>query len=53
VKNPAEEAQFVDVLKKGSKLIIRASSLKGQMTIDSYSLAGLSQALERVQKECP
>jgi hypothetical protein len=53
IKNQAEEAQFVDALKTGSKLIIRAPSLKGQITIDSYSLAGLSQALERVQKECP
>jgi len=53
VKNPAEETQFIDALKKGSKLIVKAPSIKGNVTTDSYSLVGLSQALERVQKECP
>jgi len=53
IKNQAEEAHFIDVLKKGSKLIVKASSLKGHVTTDSYSLAGLAQALERVEKECP
>lgn len=53
IKNPAEEPQFVDALKKGSKLIVRAPSLKGNVTTDSYPLAGLSQALDRVGKECP
>ena len=53
IKNQAEEAKFVDALKKGSKLIVKASSLRGHMTTDSYSLAGLAQALERVEKECP
>ncbi len=53
IKNQAEEAKFVDALKKGSKLIVKASSLRGHVTTDSYSLAGLAQALERVAKECP
>jgi invasion protein IalB len=53
IKNQAEEPQFVDSLKKGSKLVVKAPSLKGHITADSYSLAGLSQALERVEKECP
>jgi len=53
VKNPAEEGQFIEAMKRGSKLVVKASSAKGNMTTDSYSLAGLSQALERVQKDCP
>jgi hypothetical protein len=53
IKNQAEEAHFVDALKKGSKLIVKAASLKGHATTDTYFLAGLSQALERVEKECP
>ncbi len=53
IKNQSEEAKFVDALKKGSKLIVKAPSLKGHVATDSYSLAGLSQALERVAKECP
>jgi invasion protein IalB len=52
IKNQAEERQLVNALKKGSKLIIKAQSLKGHMTTDSYSLTGLSQALEKVEKVC-
>jgi invasion protein IalB len=52
VKNPAEEAQFIDVMKKSAKLVVKAPSIKGHMTTDTYSLAGFSQALERVLKEC-
>jgi invasion protein IalB len=52
VKNPAEEAQFIDVMKKNAKLVVKASSIKGNATTDSYSLKGFSQALERALKEC-
>ncbi len=53
VKNPAEEGQFIDAMKKGAKLVVKAPSLKGNVTTDSYSLAGFSQALDRVVKDCP
>ena len=53
VKNVAEETQLVDAMRKGAKLVIKAPSAKGNVTTDTYSLNGLSQALERVQKECP
>ena len=51
IKNPAEESRFVEELKKGSKLIVKAASLKGKVTTDSYSLSGISQALERVSEK--
>jgi hypothetical protein len=31
---------------------VKAASVRGNVTIDSYSLSGLSQALDRVKKEC-
>ena len=52
IKNAAEERQFVEALKKGSRLVVKAPSIKGNVTTDSYSLSGLSQALDRVAKEC-
>lgn len=52
VKNAAKEPQFVDALRKGSKLTVKAPSAKGNVTTDHYSLNGLGQALERVAKEC-
>lgn len=53
IKNLAKQAQFIEALKNGSKLIVKAPSVKGNMTTDTYSLSGLSQALDKVQKECP
>jgi hypothetical protein len=52
IKNAAKEPQFVDDLKRGSKLIVKAPFSKGNVSTDTYSLAGLSQALDRVHKEC-
>jgi len=52
VKNPAKEGELIAAMKKGAKLLVKAASTHGRMTTDSYSLHGLSQALERVDKEC-
>lgn len=52
VKNPAEEPKFVAALRKGSKLVLKMPSAKGNVTTDHYSLSGLGQALDRVAKEC-
>lgn len=55
VKNAAEESQLTDAMRKGarSKLVVKAPSAKGNASTDTYSLAGLVQALDRVNKECP
>jgi Invasion associated locus B (IalB) protein len=53
VKNAAKEGQLIDEMRKGAKLEVRATSKKGNMTTDTYSLSGFSQALERVLKDCP
>ena len=54
VKNAAEEGQFVGTLKRrGAKLIIKLPSAKSGAVTDTYSLAGMQQALDRVAKECP
>jgi hypothetical protein len=52
VKNAAEEGQLLDAMKKNQKLTVRAASAKGNVTTDTYSLSGLGQAIDRVQKEC-
>ena len=52
IKNAAEEAKALDVMRKGARVLVKAQSLRGNLTTDSYSLSGLAQALERVQKEC-
>jgi hypothetical protein len=52
IKNQAEEAKFVEALKKGAKLVVRAPSAKGRVTTDTYALSGIAQALEKAAKEC-
>lgn len=52
VKNPAKEKEFVEALKGGAKLIVKAASARGSATTDTYSLKGLSEALARVAQEC-
>ncbi|HMN71232.1 MAG TPA: hypothetical protein PKA55_05120 [Rhodoblastus sp.] len=52
LKNPAEEGKFVEAMKRGSKLVVKASSARGHASTDSYSLAGISDALARIRKEC-
>ena len=52
VKNAAEEGQMLDALKKGSRLVVKAASLRGNQSTDTYVLSGLAQAVDRVGKEC-
>ena len=53
VKNAAKESDLIAEMRKGSKLVIKASSKKGNTTTDTYSLSGFSQAIDRALKDCP
>jgi invasion protein IalB len=53
VKNPAQESQLIDEMRKGSQLKIKVASRKGAATVDTYSLSGFSQAIDRALKDCP
>jgi hypothetical protein len=53
VKNAAKESALITEMRKGAKLVIRAASLRGHQSIDTYSLTGFAQAMDRLQKECP
>jgi hypothetical protein len=52
IKNAAEEPQLVEAMRKGADLVIKGSSTRGTQTTDTYSLKGVSNALDRVAKEC-
>lgn len=52
VKNAAEDASFVEALKKGQSLTVKATSKRGNESTDRYNLSGAAQALDRVRKEC-
>jgi len=48
-----DEAGFVAALKKGSKLVVTGTSTRGTKTTDTYSLAGITQAMGAIDKACP
>jgi invasion protein IalB len=52
VKNAAEESQMVDAMRKGSQLVIQSVSTHDTKTTDTYSLKGISAALDKVAAEC-
>lgn len=52
IKNAAEEPQLIDAIRKGSDLVVKGTSTHGTHTTDTYSLKGVSNALDRVAKEC-
>ncbi|HWM48123.1 MAG TPA: invasion associated locus B family protein [Xanthobacteraceae bacterium] len=52
IKNAAEEPRLVEALRKGADVVVHGESARGTKTTDTYSLKGLTQALERVSQEC-
>jgi invasion protein IalB len=52
IKNTAEEAHMVDVMRQGDTAVVKGESSRGTQSTDTYSLKGLSQALDRVSQEC-
>jgi hypothetical protein len=53
VDDQTEELKLIEAMKKGSKLVVQATSERGTATTDVYSLAGLSQALQVMTQTCP
>lgn len=52
VKNQPEEPKMIEAMRKGSDVVVKGESGKGTKTTDTFSLKGISQALDRVGQEC-
>ena len=52
IKNIADEPALVAAMRGGASITISAVSKKGTRTSDTFSLAGLGTALERIHREC-
>ena len=52
VEKPEMETKLIEAMKSGSAMKIEGRSARGTNTADTYSLKGLSEALERAAKEC-
>lgn len=51
--NGQDDGKLVDTMRKGKNLQIKTTSLRGNITTDTYSLKGVSAALDKINKECP
>jgi hypothetical protein len=52
IADAANEAKLLDAMKKGTRMVVLATSEKGLVTSDVYSLSGLSQALQALATVC-
>ena len=52
IKNAAEEERMVDAMRNGADVTVKGMSAKGTETTDTFSLQGLSQALDRLAQDC-
>jgi hypothetical protein len=52
IKNAAEETRMVDAMRKAPDVVVKAVSAKGTETIDTFSMKGLTQALDRLAQDC-
>jgi len=52
IKNAPDEAQMVDAMRAGQSAVVKGVSAKGTQSTDTFTLKGLSQALDRVGQEC-
>lgn len=51
---PDQEAALIDAMKKGTKMtIVGTSSPRKTVVTDTYSLSGITAALDKIAKECP
>jgi len=52
IKNAAEEERMVDAMRKAADVTVKGTSAKGTETTDTFSLKGLSQALDKLAQDC-
>lgn len=52
VSDPAQELQLIETMKKGSTMQVQGTSERGTATTDTYSLTGLTQAMQALAELC-
>jgi invasion associated locus B (IalB) protein len=52
IKNAAEEERMVEAMRKSADVTVKGVSAKGTETTDTFSLKGLSQALDKLSQDC-
>jgi hypothetical protein len=52
VGDPFDELKLIEAMKKGSTMVVQGTSERGTTTKDTYSLSGLSKAVQSLTSNC-
>lgn len=52
IKNAADEERMVEAMRRAGDLVVKGVSGRGTQSIDTFSLKGLAQALDRLAQDC-
>jgi len=52
IKNAAEEDAMVHAMRRSADIVVKGVSARGTETTDTFSLKGLSQALDKIAQDC-
>ena len=52
IKNAADEANLVEAMRAGDTAVVKGESARGTQSTDTFSLKGLTQALDKVGQTC-
>jgi Invasion associated locus B (IalB) protein len=53
IEDASQEPTLVDAMRKGVTMTIEGTSRRGTVSTDTYSLSGVTAALDTIAKECP
>jgi Invasion associated locus B (IalB) protein len=48
----SKDSTIVSAMKKGKKMEVKGTSWRGTSTVDSYSLSGVKQAMDKIDQHC-
>jgi hypothetical protein len=52
VLNPSDEPKLLAAMRNGTDLVVTGTSKRGTLTRDTYSLAGMGDALDKIHDSC-
>ena len=52
MRDAADEARLIEAMKAGANMVVTGTSARGTLTRDTYSLAGITAALESIDENC-
>ncbi|WP_320144446.1 invasion associated locus B family protein [uncultured Cohaesibacter sp.] len=52
LENAAEEARLVNAMRAGASMVVKGTSSRGTLTVDTYSLSGVTAATRKALAEC-